>query len=357
LAAIDAIFRMVSAQGASDLHISTGSPPMLRVHGEIFPIDYPELAPAQTRNLLFEMMTDDQRRVFERDLDIDFAYELPGELRVRCNIFEQIHGIAGSFRLLPTKIYTLEELGLPDQIKKFADLRKGLVVVTGPPGSGKSTTLAALVHHINQTQRRHIITIEDPVEFVHRNVKCLINHREIGRTAGSFASALRAALREDPDIILVGEMRDLETMQLAITAAETGQLVFGTLHTASAAQTVDRIIDAFPEDKQSQIRVMLAEGLRGVVAQRLLRRADGKGRVAAIEILLASTAISSVIRERKTFQIPSLMQTARREGMQLLDVNLMQLVKERIISAEDAYLHAAAKDPFLSLIEKPKLAA
>jgi len=357
LAAIDTIFRMVQAQGASDLHISTGSPPMLRLHGELYPIEYPELAPEQTRRLLYEMMTDEQRAAFEKQRDIDFAYELVSELRVRCNIFEQLRGIAGSFRLLPSKIFTLEELGLPETINRFAALRKGLVVVTGPPGSGKSTTLAALIHHINQTQRKHIITIEDPVEFVHQNVRCLINHREIGRTALTFASALRAALREDPDIILVGEMRDLETMQLAITAAETGQLVFGTLHTASAPQTVDRIIDAFPEEKQAQIRVMLADGLRGVVAQRLIRRADGKGRIAGIEILVSSIAISSVIREKKTFQIPSLMQTGRRDGMQMLDADLMRLVREGTITPEDAILNANVKEPFLAMIEEKRKAA
>ncbi|MDM7914108.1 MAG: type IV pilus twitching motility protein PilT, partial [Candidatus Eisenbacteria bacterium] len=357
-ARIDAIFRMVKEQGASDLHISTGSVPMLRLHGDLFPVAHPELSGDQARRLLLEMMTEEQREHFERDRDIDFAYELPGELRVRCNVFEQLRGIAGAFRLLPTQIFSLEELGLPEQIARFADLSKGLVVVTGPPGSGKSSTLAALLHHINQRQRRHIITIEDPVEFVHKNARCLINHREIGVSAVSFASALRAALREDPDIILVGEMRDLETMQLAITAAETGQLVLGTLHTASAAQTVDRIIDAFTEEKQAQIRVMLAESLRGVVAQRLVRRADGEGRVAAVEILISTTAISSLVRERKTFQIPTLMQTGKKDGMQLLDAHLMQLVKDGTVRAEDAVVQAQVKEPFLALLApKPRLAA
>ncbi|MBD3161218.1 MAG: PilT/PilU family type 4a pilus ATPase [Candidatus Eisenbacteria bacterium] len=352
MAGIDAIFRMVKEQGASDLHISTGAAPVLRLHGELYPVEYPELSADQARRLLLEMMTEEQREQFEEDRDIDFAYELPGELRVRCNIFEQIHGIAGAFRLLPSKIFTLEELGLPPQIENFAKLRKGLVVVTGPPGSGKSSTLAALIHYINQNQRKHIITIEDPVEFVHRNVRCLINQREVGRSARTFASALRAALREDPDILLVGEMRDLETMQLAITAAETGQLVFGTLHTASAAQTIDRIIDAFTEEKQAQIRVMLSESLRGVVAQRLLRRADENGRIAAVEILVSNVAISSLIRERKTFQIPSQIQTGRKEGMQLLDTHLMQLVKAGVIRPEEAFLNAVAKESFRPLMEE-----
>jgi twitching motility protein PilT len=360
LASIDTIFRMVKAQGASDLHVSTGSPPMVRLHGELYPVEYPELTADQARRLLFEMMSEEQRDRFETDLDIDFAYELPGELRVRCNIFEQIHGIAGAFRLLPSKIFTLEELSLPETIRRFADLRKGLVVVTGPPGSGKSTTLAALIHHINQSQRRHIITIEDPVEFVHRNVKCLINQREVGSSAGTFSKALRAALREDPDIVLVGEMRDLDTMQLAITAAETGQLVLATLHTASAAQTIDRIIDAFTEEKQAQIRTMLAESLRGVVAQRLLRRTDEKGRIATVEILVSTPAVSSLIRERKTFQIPSLMQTGRKDGMQLMDAHLMQLVREKVIRPDDAFLNAQLKEPFAAFLEnidKPRMAA
>jgi len=356
LAGIDAIFRKVREEGASDLHISTGAAPMLRLHGELYPVDHPNLSPEQARRLLLEIMNEEQRERFEEHRDIDFAYELSGELRIRCNIYEQIHGIAGAFRLLPSKIFTLGELGLPIQIERFAELEKGLVLVTGPPGSGKSTTLAALIHHINQEMRRHIITIEDPVEFVHRNIHCLINQREVGSSATTFASALRAALREDPDILLVGEMRDLETMQLAITAAETGQLVLGTLHTASAAQTIDRVIDAFPEEKQAQVRVMLSESLRGVVAQRLVRRRDGKGRVAAVEILIGTMAIASLIRERKTFQISSQIQTGRKEGMQMLDTHLMQLVKEGVIDPGEALLYAANKEPFRGMVEPSRRA-
>ena len=352
LARIDAVFRMVKDQGASDLHVSTGAPPMLRVQGEIRPVESPELTGEQARQLLYEMMSADQRAQFERDMDIDFAYEVEGEVRVRCNLFEQIRGIAGAFRLLPTQIFSLEQLGLPEQIKRFAEFRKGLVVVTGPPGSGKSTTLAALLHHINRTQRKHIITIEDPVEYVHPNLLCLVNQREVGRSARSFSAALRAALREDPNIVLVGEMRDLETMQLAITAAETGQLVLATLHTSSAAQTVDRIIDAFPDEKQAQIRAMLAESLRGVVAQRLVRRADGQGRVPVVEILFGTMAVASNIREKKTFQIPTLMQTGRKDGMLLLDNVLMQLVRDGQISAEEAYLTANVKETFAPLLER-----
>jgi len=343
---------MVKDQGASDLHVSTGAPPMLRVQGEIRPVESPELTGEQARQLLYEMMSADQRAQFERDMDIDFAYEVEGEVRVRCNLFEQIRGIAGAFRLLPTQIFSLEQLGLPEQIKRFAEFRKGLVVVTGPPGSGKSTTLAALLHHINRTQRKHIITIEDPVEYVHPNLLCLVNQREVGRSARSFSAALRAALREDPNIVLVGEMRDLETMQLAITAAETGQLVLATLHTSSAAQTVDRIIDAFPDEKQAQIRAMLAESLRGVVAQRLVRRADGQGRVPVVEILFGTMAVASNIREKKTFQIPTLMQTGRKDGMLLLDNVLMQLVRDGQISAEEAYLTANVKETFAPLLER-----
>ncbi|MCA9730136.1 MAG: type IV pilus twitching motility protein PilT [Candidatus Eisenbacteria bacterium] len=343
---------MVKEQGASDLHISTGAPPMLRIHGEIHPIDYPELEGEQARQLLYELMTPDQKSLFHRDRDIDFGYEVPGEVRVRCNLYEQLKGISGAFRLLPSQIFTIEQLGLPDQVQRFCDLEKGLVVVTGPPGSGKSTTLAAILNHINQNQRKHVLTIEDPVEYVHPNLKCLFNQREVGRSARSFAAALRAALREDPNIILVGEMRDLETMHLALTAAETGQLVLATLHTQSASQTVDRIINAFPEDQQAQIRVMLSESLKGVVAQRLVRKASGDGRVAALEILFCNTAISSLIRERKTFQIPSVMQTSRRDGMLLLDNCLMQLVKDGQISAQDAYRAANQKELFASLLQK-----
>ena len=352
MARIDAIFKMVKEQGASDLHISTGAPPMLRLHGEIHPIDYPELEGEQARQLLYELMTPEQKSQFQRDRDIDFGYEVPGEVRVRCNLYEQLKGISGAFRLLPTQIYTMEQLGLPEQIQRFCDMEKGLVVVTGPPGSGKSTTLASILNHINQHQRKHVLTIEDPVEYVHPNLRCLFNQREVGRSTRSFAAALRAALREDPNIILVGEMRDLETMQLALTAAETGQLVLATLHTQSAAQTVDRIINAFPEDQQAQIRAMLSESLRGVVAQRLVRKINGDGRVAALEILFSNLAIASLIRERKTFQIPSVMQTSRKEGMLLLDNCLLQLVKEGQISPREAYRAANQKEMFAALLEK-----
>lgn len=352
MARIDAIFKMVKQQGASDLHISTGAPPMLRIHGEIHPVESPELTGDQARQLLYEMMTREQRDHFELERDIDFAYEVPGEVRVRCNLYEQRRGVAGAFRLLPNQVFSLEQLGLPETLKKFTDFRKGLVVVTGPPGSGKSTTLAAMLLHINQTQRKHILTIEDPVEYVHPNLNCLVNQREVGRSAKGFNSALKAALREDPDIILVGEMRDLETMQLAITAAETGQLVLATLHTSSAAQTVDRIIDAFPDDKQAQIRIMLAESLRGVVAQRLVRRSDGTGRLAALEILFSTPAVSAMVRDRKTFQLPSLMQTGKKEGMLLLDSCLLQYVRDGLIDVDEAMKAANQKETFVPMLER-----
>ena len=324
---------------------------MLRIHGDIHPIDYPELTGEQAQQLLFELMTQEQQSEFRRNKDVDFAYEVEGSLRVRCNLYEQMKGVAGAFRLLPSQLFTLDQLGLPEQIGKFCQLQKGLVVVTGPPGSGKSTTLAAMIHEINRNQRRHILTIEDPVEYVHPNIRSLVNQREVGRSARSFASALRAALREDPNIVLVGEMRDLETMHLALTAAETGQLVFATLHTQSAPQTVDRIINAFPEDQQAQVRVMLSESLKGVVAQRLIRKADGTGRVCAVELLFCTTAVSSLIRDRKTFQIPSVMQTSRKEGMMLLDQGLLQFVKDGVITPADAFAAANQKDQFTRFLE------
>jgi twitching motility protein PilT len=259
-------------------------------------------------------------------------------------VYEQRDGIAGAFRILPSQILTFEQLGLPAQTVRFAEFARGLVLVTGPPGSGKSSTLAAIVDHVNRTQRKHIITIEDPIEYIHRSQSCLINQREVGTHTRTFASALRAALREDPDIVLVGELRDLETIELAVTAAETGQMVYGTLHTMGAHQTVDRIIDAFPEDRQQQVRIMLSESLRGVVSQRLLPRADGGGRVAACEILFATTAVGAMVRDQKTYQIPTAMQTGRREGMLTMDDSILTLVRAGTVTAEEAARYLANRE-------------
>ncbi len=333
---IDAIFEAVHAQGASDLHISTGAPPMIRRHGDMQPIKYQELTRELTELLLFEIMGEREREKFSKQRDVDFSYEIPDKFRVRCNVYEENRGLAGASRLLPSSILTLDQLGLPPHLTELTLARKGLILVTGPPGSGKSTTLAALIDHINNRQRRHIITIEDPIEYVHQNRQCLINQREVGKHTPSFSSALHAALREDPDTILVGEMRDFETMHLALTAAQTGQLVLGTLHTISAAETVERIVDAYPPEMQGQARGALAASLRAVVAQRLLKRADDKGRIAAVEILLESNAVSSLIREKKMHQIPSVMQTSRRDGMQLMDFALQDLVTRGIVTHEEA---------------------
>ncbi len=342
MARIDVILKAARDQAASDLHITAGSPPVLRVAGEIRPVEFPEITAEQCRQLLYEMMTEEQIAHCETDGSVDFSYEIPGELRARANVFEQLRGIAGCFRLLPSQIFSVDQLELPREILRFTEMRKGLVVVTGAPGSGKSSSLAALIDHINSTQRKHIITIEDPIEFVHRNKESLVNQREVGRHTKSFASALRAALREDPDIVLVGEMRDRETIALALTAAEVGQLVLATLHTASAAQTVNRIVDVFPADEQEQARTVLAESLRGVVAQRLMRRADREGRIAAVELLFVTPAISSLIRERKTQQITSAMQVGRKEGMQLMEDAVAALVREGKVAPEAAGIRRAA---------------
>ncbi len=339
MASIDEIFKIIKQQGASDLHMASGAPPMLRISNEMHPVEQAELTPEINRKLLYELMSPAQVAFFEKNKEIDFAHEIPGVTRLRCNIFEQRNGIAAVFRLIPAEILTADQLGLPPQIMKFCDLPRGLVVVTGATGSGKSTTLAAMIDHINSTQKLHILTIEDPIEFVHKNKLSLVNQREVGGTTLSFQNALKSALREDPDIILVGEMRDLETIRLAITAAETGHLVFGTLHTNTAASTVDRVIDVFPADQQQQIRVMLSESLRGVIAQRLLRRKTGKGRAAAFEILRVTPAISNMIREGKTFQIASAIQIGRKDGMISLDQYLADLTSQGVVDMQEAGPH------------------
>jgi twitching motility protein PilT len=339
-------FKILKEKNGSDLHLSPGNPPLMRTAGEMVPAATQKITHEENQSLLYEIMTDPQRNQFESTHDIDFAYEVPAlESRFRANIFYGRLGISAVFRLIPSRIMTVEQLGLPPTVLKFTHLKKGLVVVTGATGSGKSTTLAAMVDHINKTQKEHILTVEDPIEFVHISQGCLVNQREVGRHTKSFAAALQAALREDPDIILVGEMRDLETIELAITAAETGHLVFGTLHTSSAAKTVDRIINVFPTEQQEQIRAMLAESLRGVIAQQLLKTVDGK-RCAALEILSVTTAVSNLIREGKTFQIPSVIQTGKIEGMQLMDQAIQVLVAAKRVSLEEAQKYAVNKALF-----------
>ncbi len=344
MARIDAILKLVKEQGASDLHMTTGAPPMMRIHGSITSIPYEPLTRELTELLLFEMMDPDIRARYDSMKDVDFSYEVPGVVRARCNIYEQSRGVAGAFRILPNQILSLDQLGLPPHVTRLTEMARGLVLVTGPPGTGKSSTLAAMIDHINRTQKKHILTIEDPIEYRHQNKESLVTQREVGRHTPSFAQALRAALREDPDVILVGEMRDPETMQLAITAAATGQLVFGTLHTMSAAQSVDRVIDSFEGEKQAQVRLMLSESLKGVLAQRLLRRKDGKGRALALEILGGNSAVSSLIRERKTFQLSSVIQTGKREGMQSMDESVLGLVRAGEVSADDAAPHLTSRE-------------
>jgi twitching motility protein PilT len=344
MARIDAILKLVKQQGASDLHLTTGSPPMVRINGEIMLVPYEELTRDVIQVLLYELMDPELRARYERDKDVDFSYEVPGALRLRCNIYEQSRGMAGAFRLLPNQILSIEQLGLPAHISRFAELQRGLVLVTGPPGSGKSSTLAAMIDHINRTRSKHILTLEDPIEYRHANRKSLVTQREIGRNTPSFAQGLKAALREDPDVILVGEMRDTETMALAITAAATGQLVLGTLHTMSAGQTVDRLLDSFDGERQTQVRLMLSESLKCVLAQRLIRRADGTGRVLALEVLAATTAVAALIREKKTFQLGSVIQTGKREGMQSMDESILGLARSGAISQDDAENHLSSRD-------------
>lgn len=352
MAKIDAFFKYMMENNCSDLHLSSGCKPLVRKHGELEEIKYQELTNDILQMLLFEIITEEQKQLFLKKKDLDFAYEIPGMARFRANYFYQKRGIAAVFRLIPSKILTAEELGLPPQVLKFANLSRGLVLVTGPTGSGKSTTLAAIIDYINRTRKDHILTIEDPVEFVHESKGCLVNHREVGSMTESFSAALRAALREDPDVILVGEMRDLETIELAITAAETGHLVFGTLHTNSAPKTVDRIIDAFPVGQQAQIRTMLSESLKGVISQQLLKRCDKPGRIAALEIMVVNSAISNLIREGKIFQIPSIMQTGKADGMQMMDQVILDYLMNKIISPEEAYLKANDKKMFEKFLQQ-----
>jgi twitching motility protein PilT len=342
---IDTYFREMKEKGASDLHMVVGFPPLLRLGGQLVRTEHPVLTAESNRNILYEMLDEDKRAWLEENLDLDMAYQLDGVARFRCNFLFQRRGIGAVFRIIPSEILTLEQLGLPETLKKIANFKKGLVLVTGPTGSGKSTTLAAMIDYINSTREAHIITIEDPLEFVHANRTCLFSQREIGAHARSFSDALRVASREDPDIILVGEMRDLETIALALTCSELGILVFGTLHTNSASKTIDRIINAFPVDQQEQTRTMLSESLRAVIAQQLLRTVSG-GRCAANEILLGSPALASLIRSGKIAQINSLIQTGTSQGMQSMDQHLMELVSKKVIGKESAYEKAMDKNLF-----------
>ncbi|HXV78432.1 MAG TPA: type IV pilus twitching motility protein PilT [Candidatus Binatia bacterium] len=322
-------------QGASDCHLSAGEPPMIRINGDLKKLDHPPLTQEEVHALVYDIMNDAQRKAFEETHECDFSFEMGSVARFRVNVFMQRKGEGAVFRTIPTKVLTLEQLEMPAILKQMCEKEKGLILVTGPTGSGKSTTLAAMVDYLNESFEGHILTVEDPIEFVHPSKKCLVNQRELGPHTNSFANALRAALREDPDAILVGEMRDLETIQLALTAAETGHIVFGTLHTSSAPKTVDRIIDVFPPSQQAQIRTQFSESIEAVITQTLLKRKGG-GRVAALEIMTGTTAVRNLIREGKIHQIPGTMQVSQKDGMQTMDMALQNLVSRGLVSKEEA---------------------
>ena len=355
MARIDSFFKLMGEQKASDLHLSTNNPPMLRINGELVRVDYPALRNDELKAMVYEIAPEGKIKIFEETSDIDFGYEVPGMARYRANFFQQKYGISAVFRLIPSNVLTVEDLGLPPVLKKFPMLKKGLVLVTGPTGSGKSTTLAAMMDYANLHRHDHIITVEDPIEFVHRSQNCLVQHREVGVHTRSFAAALRGALREDPDILLVGEMRDHETIELALTAAATGHLVFGTLHTSSASKAVDRIIDVFPTNQQNQIRATLAESLKGVIAQNLFKRIDKPGRVAALEILVVDMAIANLVREGKTHQIPGMIQVGKKKGNQPLDDAIMEHLRHARISPEEAYDKAIDKKKFRPFLKEPPM--
>jgi twitching motility protein PilT len=353
MAQIDAFFRLMHEQGASDLHLVAGQQPILRIQGELERVKYQALENDSLKAMLYEITPEHKVKAFEETGDVDFAYEIPELSRYRANFFMHKNGVGAVFREIPSEILTCEQLGIPAVVKRLASLPRGLVLVTGPTGSGKSTTLAAIIHEANRTRRDHILTIEDPIEFIHRSNRAIVNHREVGIHTRSFAAALRGALREDPDIILVGEMRDLETIALAVEASTTGHLVFGTLHTSSAAKTVDRVIEVFPVNQQLQVRNTLSEGLRAVVAQTLFKRINKKGRVVALEIMIATPAVRNLIREGKSYQIPSILQTGKKYGMQCLDDAIMDLLKQGVIGAEEAYTKAEEKGRFLPFLQDP----
>lgn len=346
MAAIDIteLLKFGVQSGASDLHLSAGLPPMMRVHGDVKQLNFPPLEHKDVHAMVYDIMNDHQRKFYESELECDFSYEIPNVSRFRVNAFNQNRGAAAVFRTIPTEILTLEQLQCPSIFAEIADKPRGVVLVTGPTGSGKSTTLAAMIDYINKSRQYHILTIEDPIEFVHKSNKSLINQREVGLQTKSFANALRSALREDPDVILVGEMRDLETIRLAMTAAETGHLVFGTLHTSSAAKTIDRIVDVFPAEEKDMVRAMLSESLQAVISQTLLKLKDGSGRIAAHEIMIGTPAIRNLIRENKVAQMYSAIQTGQQYGMQTLDQCLVGLMRKGLISKEAAMEKAVNKD-------------
>lgn len=330
------LLRFAIKSGASDLHISSGESPMFRIHGDMRRIEMDSLSEEEVHTMIYDILNDQQRKIFEENRELDFSIALGEYGRFRVNVFDQSRGEAAVLRTIPNKVKSFEELGLPKICRSIAKAEKGLVLVTGPTGSGKSTTLATMVDSINTSYHKHIITIEDPIEFIHESKKCLVNQREVGEHTHSFANALRSALREDPDVILVGEMRDLETISLALTAAETGHLVFATLHTSGAPKTIDRIVDVFPADQQAQIRTMLSETLYAVVSQILLKRADGTGRIAALEVMVCTSAIKNLIRESKTAQILSTLQTSQKYGMQTMEMAVKNLLERKLISPEEA---------------------
>ena len=353
MAQIDAFFKLMNDQGASDLHMVSGQQPILRIRGDMERVKYKVLENDELKAMVYEIVSEEKIKVFEETGDVDFGYEIAGLARYRGNLFMQKYGVGSVFREIPSDILTCEQLGLPKVISKLASLPKGMVLVTGPTGSGKSTTLAAIVDEVNKTRSDHILTVEDPIEFVHKSQKCIVNHREVGLHTKSFGAALRGALREDPDVILVGEMRDLETIALAMEAAMTGHLVFGTLHTLNASKTVDRVIEIFPADQQAQVRSTLADALKAVVSQNLFKRVDIKGRCAALEILICTPAVRNLIREGKTYQIPSAMQTGKKFGMQTLDDAIMEFLQKGWISPESAYTNCIEKNKFVQFLKKP----
>jgi twitching motility protein PilT len=350
------VLLQVLERKASDLHLTAGSPPMIRQHGKLHALDYPRLTPQTTREVVYSILTNDQRQKLETDWQIDLAYSIPGKARFRVNAYFQRAALSAALRLIPNEMPSLGELGLPPVLEEFTKKPRGFVLVTGPTGSGKSTTLAAMLDLINEVRHEHILTIEDPIEFLHKHKRCIVNQRELGADAQSFGLGLKAALRQDPDVILVGEMRDLETIATALTAAETGHLVFATLHTQDTAQTVDRIVDVFPPEQQQQVRVQLSVSLQGIVTQQLLPRADGQGRIAACEILVPTPAVRNLIREGKTHQIYSALQTGGQFGMQTMDSALAQLVREHKITRELAESRSSAPEELRRLMGTVRVA-